>query len=224
MEQLVSTGSGPRRACGVLCKRLTSALPRRWQGRPSVLMFGSLWSPTGGTVKIIAPFLSLFVFSLGTSVSVPAQTLQASDIEQLKAQMSTQQRLLEKQQAQIQALESALAEQQKMLARMVQASPDGARVVEAVAHPVSHPRVEAYGVRTQANPVAPQEPQPLSPEAQEVEDELQRGPEIADATPDSPALSLGLAKIRLIGYAALTSVYRTTNSGGNVGTSFTSIP
>ena len=69
-----------------------------------------------------------------------------------------------------------------------------------------------------------QEQQPLSPEAQKVQDELQRGPEIADLTPDTPALNLGPAKIRLIGYTAFTGLYRTTNSGGNVGTSFASLP
>ena len=175
-------------------------------------------------MKIIASFLSLFVVLLGTSVSVPAQASQAVDIEQLKAQMSAQQRLLEKQQAHIQVLESALAEQQKMLAKVVQASPDGAMAVEAVAHPVGHPRVEVDGVQTQVNLIEPQDPQLLTPEAQEVEDELQRGPEIADVTPNTPALQLGPAQIRFIGYAALTSVFRTTNSGGNVGTSFSSIP
>jgi hypothetical protein len=53
---------------------------------------------------------------------------------------------------------------------------------------------------------------------------LQRGPEIADVTPDTPALQLGPAKIRLIGYPQLTTVWRSTNSGGGVGTTFANIP
>src|SRR5271165_5437825 len=70
--------------------------------------------------------------------------------------------------------------------------------------------------------VPDQEP-PLA-EQEKVEEELQRGPEIADITPDTPALKLGPAKVRLIGYPAMTTVWRSTNSGGNVGTSFANIP
>jgi hypothetical protein len=70
----------------------------------------------------------------------------------------------------------------------------------------------------------PSNQQPLSPEAEHVEEELQRGPEIADVTPDTPKLQLGPAALRIIGYPALTTVYRSTNSGGNVGTNFTGIP
>jgi hypothetical protein len=66
--------------------------------------------------------------------------------------------------------------------------------------------------------------QSLTPEQVQVEEELQRGPEIADVTPTTPALELGPAKIRLIGYPALTSVWRSTNNGGNVATNFNNIP
>ena len=91
---------------------------------------------------------------------------------------------------------------------------------------VYHPSAET-GIATK--PQAPQNPppsdqEPLTPGQQKVQEELQRGPEIADVTPDTPAVKLGPAKVRLIGYPALTAVYRSTNSGGNVGTSFTSIP
>ncbi|HMD41430.1 MAG TPA: hypothetical protein VKH45_00020 [Candidatus Acidoferrum sp.] len=175
-------------------------------------------------MKIILRFLSVFVVLLGTSLSDRAQTSQVNDVAQLKEQMSAQQTLLEKQQAHIQALESALAEQQKLLANLVDTNSQRPHVIEAVAHPVTGPRTVVYGQQTQGTMEVPQDQQPLSPEAQAVEDELQRGPEIADVTPDTPALQLGPAKIRLIGYAALTEVFRTTNSGGNVGTSFSSIP
>jgi len=43
-------------------------------------------------------------------------------------------------------------------------------------------------------------------------------------TPTTPKLQLGPAAVRVIEYPALTTVYRSTNSGGNVGTGFTSIP
>ena len=70
----------------------------------------------------------------------------------------------------------------------------------------------------------PSDQEPLTPEQQKVQEELQHGSEIADVTPDTQALKLGPAKIRLLGYPALTGVYRSTNAGGNVGTSFTSGP
>ncbi len=53
---------------------------------------------------------------------------------------------------------------------------------------------------------------------------MQRGPEIADITPNTPALQLGAAKIRLLGYPAMTTVWRSTNSGGNVATGFANLP
>jgi hypothetical protein len=175
-------------------------------------------------VNIVASSLLLIAALLRSSIPVYAQTSQADDIEQLKAQMNVQQRLLEKQEAHIQALEAALSEQSKMLARVVQPSADAAVYAETIAHLSDHTSVEAAGRQTQVNLVKPQDKQPLTPEAQKVQDELQRGPEIADVTPDTPALQLGPAKIRFIGYTALTGVFRSTNSGGNVGTSFASLP
>jgi hypothetical protein len=93
-----------------------------------------------------------------------------------------------------------------------------------VEHSVTDLQAEADVAQKQASLSPSQEQQPLSPEAEKVEDELQRGPEIADVTPNTPALNLGPAKIRIIGYAALTGLNRSTNSGGNVGTNFSSIP
>jgi hypothetical protein len=45
-------------------------------------------------------------------------------------------------------------------------------------------QTEADGAQKQASLSASQEQQPLSPEAEKVEDELQRGSEIADVTPN----------------------------------------
>ena len=50
----------------------------------------------------------------------------------------------------------------------------------------------------QPSPVSSELPS-LTPEQEQTEQELQRGPEIADVTPTTPALKLGPAKIRLIG-------------------------
>ena len=48
--------------------------------------------------------------------------------------------------------------------------------------------------------------------------------EIAKEQAEGPALEAGPAKIRIGGYAGVHGVYRSTNSGGGVGTSFGSIP
>jgi hypothetical protein len=48
--------------------------------------------------------------------------------------------------------------------------------------------------------------------------------EIAREAPQGPALDVGPVQMRVGGYLALTGTYRSTNSGGNVGTSFGSIP
>jgi hypothetical protein len=76
----------------------------------------------------------------------------------------------------------------------------------------------------QDNQAIPANQEPTPAEQKAVEEQLKRGPEIADVTPDTPALKLGPAKVRLIGYPAMTAVFRSTNSGGNVGTSFANIP
>jgi Na+-transporting NADH:ubiquinone oxidoreductase subunit NqrC len=68
--------------------------------------------PMKATLASCWSFLFVFAVSMTCSVSVRAQESSVTDIDQLKAQMNSQQKLLEKQQAQIQALESALAEEQ----------------------------------------------------------------------------------------------------------------
>jgi hypothetical protein len=169
-------------------------------------------------------FLIVVSVSMTSSISVLGQETSASGIDQLKAQMNSQQTLIEKQQARIDALESALAEQHRILVNVIQAKAQGAVPVRAVVSSETDLRSENQAVGTEDSLVPRQEQRPLSPEAQKVQDELQRGPEIADLTPDTPALNLGPAKIRLIGYTAFTGLYRTTSSGGNVGTSFASLP
>jgi hypothetical protein len=166
---------------------------------------------------------NLLVTALAVAIplSMKAQSSSVTEIDELKAQMKAQQKLLEKQQAQIQTLESALATQQKMLAEVVHTGANGPALVPSVDRTVE---AKVDGVQAPQSQVMPSEQQPLSPEAEQVEEELQRGPEIADVTPDTPKIQLGPAAVRIIGYPALTSVYRSTNSGGNVGTSFTSIP
>jgi hypothetical protein len=48
--------------------------------------------------------------------------------------------------------------------------------------------------------------------------------EIAREQPEGPALEIGPARLRIGGYLGVTGLYRSTNSGGGIGTSFASIP
>lgn len=168
-------------------------------------------------MNAIAVLLLVISMMCATSMDVSGQESSKSDIDQLKEQV-------EKQQARIQALESALAAQQQILMKIASANPEKAILSPAVEPSPARPKLAAYKAPAPESSTPQQEQQPLSPKAQKVEDELQRGPEIADVTPTTPALDLGPAKIRLIGYAALSNIYRSTNSGGNVATSFGSLP
>jgi len=171
-------------------------------------------------VKPVVPVLTLlWILSLGC-LSLTAQTSSGTaEIDQLKLVVSEQQRALEQQQGQILALQSALAEQKKMLAKLVQGGTSSAPPVPAVG-----PNAGSDGqAQSQPSPV-PGEQQLLSPKQEQVQEELQRGPEIADVAPTTPALALGPAKLRLIGYPALTGVWRSTNNGGNVATNFNNMP
>jgi hypothetical protein len=175
-------------------------------------------------MKATAAFLLVSSVLTTSSVSLRAQESSVTEIDKLKAQINSQHEMLENQQARIQALESALAEQQKVLVKVLRSHANGTAPARALGQSARDLKAEAYAVQTQAHPAPPQQQQPLSPDARKVEDGLQRGPEIADVTPTTPALNLGPAKVRLIGYAALTGLNRSTNSGGNVGTNFSSIP
>jgi len=156
--------------------------------------------------------------------SIWAQTApSAAEVDELKSTMASQQKTLEQQQARIEALEKALAEQKAMLTNSAPTSVGGSVSLVPAAYSPTTVSPSSSG-QTPQNPPTPPVQQPLTPEQEQVEEELQRGPEIADVTPDTPAVTLGPAQVRLIGYPALTGVFRSTNSGGNVGTSFASIP
>ena len=168
-------------------------------------------------MKIIATLVCCVLF-VPTLLMAQAPT-QSVDVGAMKSQLAAQQKTLDQQQKQIQALQSALDEQRKMLQSMAAGAenPNAAALQKSV-QDLQNSVSDLKAAEGQAVS------QPLSPEEQADLEELQRGPEIADVTPDTPAIALGPAKIRLIGYPALTSVFRSTNGGGNVGTSFGGIP
>ena len=176
---------------------------------------------TGPIVKLI------FAVSVACSSLWSQTASNPSEIDQLKSLVGAQQKALEQQQDEIQKLQSALAEQHQLLIGVVQNGSNGPKLMPAVDRTVdlrasdnSFPAPQA----PRADQNLPVNPNPTPEEQEAVEEELQRGPEIADATPDTPAVQPGPAKVRLIGYPAMTMVWRQTNSGGNVGTSFANVP
>lgn len=177
------------------------------------------------SMKALSLIIIIFIYVFAGGPLLLAQTSSdAGDLEQLKSVVRSQQQLLEQQQAQIQALQLALAEQKQILAGIVQQRTEGAKRLPAVTAPNADEHLSAE-MRTQTpqGQAVPAGQQPSPVEQEQVEEELQRGPEIADVTPTTPALQLGPAKIRLIGYPALTTVWRSTNNGGNVATNFNNI-
>jgi hypothetical protein len=171
-------------------------------------------------MKRMAPVVTLFVVLFASFLSGMAQTSSSTDeIEKLKSIVGQQQKMLEQQQTEIVVLQSAMAEQKSLLVNLTQGRTSGATPDPAAS------RHSGNKVQAQDQPLAVAgEQQSLTPAQEQVQEELQRGPEIADVTPTTPALQLGPAKVRLIGYPALTTVWRSTNNGGNVATNFNNIP
>jgi len=155
---------------------------------------------------------------------LPAQTSSGTaEVDQLKSMVTAQQKTLEHQQSQIEALQKALAEQRALFEQALQENREGNPALLSTLYQPGTSGT-ATAMQDPEKQAVPSDQQPLTPEQKKVQEELQRGPEIADVTPDTPALKLGPAEIRLLGYPALTGVYRSTNAGGNVGTGFTSVP
>jgi hypothetical protein len=171
-------------------------------------------------LKFVVPVLVLPLTLLFSSLPASAQTpSNTAEFEQLKSIVGDQERTLEQQQAQILALQSALAEQKKMLVDLAQGRSGGATSVPAI----NVPQESDVQANSESSHDSTEELS-IAPQQEQTEEELQRGPEIADVTPATPALKLGPAKVRLIGYPALTSVWRSTNNGGNVATNFNNVP
>lgn len=80
----------------------------------------------------------------------------------------------------------------------------------------------AVRAAAQTSPAQPPDQQPRDPRADQKP--LNPTQEIAKEQAEGPAIEAGPAKIRIGGYVGLHGIYRSTNSGGGVGTSFGSIP
>lgn len=145
---------------------------------------------------------------ISASPFLQAQSSEARDIDLLKKQIAAQAKQLEAQQRQIDALQSA------MRVRPSTSTADAPVVtVPAMNRGESPANFPTLAGASENAPVD------NPPEETEPGQELNVQPREA-----GPAIELGPAKIQLLGYVALTSIYRSTNSGGNVGTNFAGIP
>ena len=80
-------------------------------------------------------------------------------------------------------------------------------------------------VVTSAPAQAPQAPTPATAPNQQVQTVRERPQqEITGRQPTLPAIQIGPAQLRVGGYAGLTGIYRSTNSGGGTGTNFATTP
>jgi len=168
---------------------------------------------------VVVTLILLGMLSVNCRLAVAQNSTSMTEIEKLKSIVGQQQKVLEQQQAQIQALQSALAEQKDLVMSVMRTSGRAETLNTTTGtKPDNHEQTQTESFQV------PAEQQPLTPQQSQIEEGLQRGPEIADVTPTTPALQLGPAKIRLIGYPALTGVWRSSNNGGNVATNFNNIP
>src|ERR1700757_107916 len=119
-------------------------------------------------MNAIAVFLCAFFLLCAGPIEAAGQESSESRIDHLKAQV-------EQQQARIEALESALVVVQRLLMG-VSANTEKAILIPAVEPSTANLKTAAYEVQSSENTTAQAEQQPLSPKAQKVEDELQRGP------------------------------------------------
>ena len=151
------------------------------------------------------------------------QSSEPSDIDLLKAQVAAQAKQLEAQQKRIDALESTL---RVIGSKSVADQP--VSLVPAMNRGEGLPSLPRTGG-------GPEPPIPSTPAQQVVPSDSTQveNPPVPfdpdqelDVQPQEtgPALKLGPAKIQMLGYVALTGFVRSTNGGGNVGTSFGSIP
>lgn len=145
--------------------------------------------------------LSLFV----SIVFFCASVTHAQDLQQLKNLVSEQDRQIQDQQKEIEALQSAMAEQKRLLLQAM-----GKTAAAVPVQPPVQPKTQPVPAVPQ--PSAPPDLLPLNA-SQEVR-----------FSPTSPTLKLGPADIRLQGYIALSGLFDSANVGGSIGTNFAAIP
>ena len=153
----------------------------------------------------LAIVLCTAIMSGANLASDPTQT-KGTDIDELRALLTAQQKLLTAQQQEIEELRSALAEQKKAVEKLAPAQTGDARF--------SIPNARKLGEVATTSPVLPPAPAPLpSPQAS--------GNAVENPSPLS--FKIGVADFTPVGFMDFTGIFRSTNSGG-IGTGFGGIP
>src|ERR1700733_1046589 len=113
----------------------------------------------------------IYVF-VGCPLLLAQTPADGGELEQLKSAVISQQNLLEQQQAQIQALQLALAEQKQMLVGIVQERTQGAKLARAVTEPSADYHTAVTHKQASDSQVAPIDQEPLSAEQEKVGEDL----------------------------------------------------
>ncbi len=146
----------------------------------------------------------------GTRILGAADGSNADDIATLKAQIAVQQK-------QLQALQVAIADQQKLLDRMAARQPAPTPLV----------RPAKLGEVTSLTPVIPQAPSiPALPAVAQTPQSSSGNPceQGYEGNSVPPYLRLGNVCITPVGFMDLTGVWRDKNAGSSIGSNFGSVP
>ena len=168
------------------------------------------------------------------AISGAQTTAESPDLSRLREVVQGQQERLDAQAVQLQELTALVREQGRVLEALAgRRAPDGSagatpapRVPEDSAPPAARFSSAPVGAgggpsasATSATLNAPQQTPPPVPSALNSPTQ-----EIAREAPTGAGFDVGPATFRIGGYLAVTGLYRSTNSGGNVGTAFGTIP
>jgi hypothetical protein len=146
---------------------------------------------------------------LAVGYAQDSQSGQSTDVAKLKAQ-------LEEQQKQIEQLSKMLAEQKKLLDKVVSSS-DSAPAAPATAPSNGVHMLPNLGEVASSTPMVPPPPPPPAPRVLD--------PQVPAGEPSSPLqLKLGDVTIMPVGFMDLTAVWRNVDAGSGIGSSFGSIP
>ena len=167
----------------------------------------------------VAFILSLLAMSsLTVGYAQDNQSGQTADVAKLKAQ-------LEEQQKQIEQLSKMLAEQKKLLDKVVSASdsaPAASASTAATAAPAPAPSNGVHmlpnlGEVASSTPMVPPPPPPPAPRVLD--------PQVPAGEPSSPLqLKLGDVTIMPVGFMDATAVWRSVDAGSGIGSNFGGIP
>jgi hypothetical protein len=188
-----------------------------------------------GTAILLTGLWTMGIFaSDGGSSSGDATTPPAASAAKSSAnandQITTLKQQMALQQKQIEQMQKALEQQKQLLEQLTKSAPATAQAAKpaAATEQSSQPRAPGLGEVASTTPIIPQS-QKKSEDAtvpvagsQKVSPGSSTSPGAGDAYPLQ--FHIGSATMMPVGFMDFTSVFRTKTAGGNIGTSFGSIP